>query len=191
MKKKSTPPTTIGSIATGNMFHSISLPGESWISAKGKPLNYFVSNMGRLLTTSQFGAKGRIAVMQPSLDGSGYLRTVVGGKTTKMHRLVAQTWIENPEGKPEVNHIDNNRANNQITNLEWVTHRENVMHSHRQGRAANKQGENCGTHKLKEAQVIEIRKLKEKMTYLQLAEKYSVSYAAIWDIVNRRTWFHV
>lgn len=48
--------------------------------------------------------------------------------TKKIHRLIAETFIENVDNKPMVNHIDNNKTNNNILNLEWVTARENVYH---------------------------------------------------------------
>lgn len=58
------------------------------------------------------------------------------GVTTRflVHRLVATTFILNPENKPFVNHIDNNTLNNNVSNLEWCTHEENMMHAQRQGR---------------------------------------------------------
>lgn len=46
-----------------------------------------------------------------------------------VHRLVASAFLERPEGKVEVNHKDGNRLNNHVSNLEWVTHRENMTHS--------------------------------------------------------------
>ncbi|MDY3368390.1 HNH endonuclease [Zhenhengia yiwuensis] len=65
-------------------------------------------------------------------DRDGYMRYTLSkdGKlfTRFAHRLVAEAFIENVDGKPEVNHIDCNRANNKLENLEWVTHAENMEH---------------------------------------------------------------
>ena len=47
-----------------------------------------------------------------------------------IHRLVAKSWIPNPENKPEVDHIDHNIINNDVSNLRWVTHKENIIHSY-------------------------------------------------------------
>ncbi len=58
------------------------------------------------------------------------------GKTQRflVHRLVALHFIDNPDNKPEINHIDNNGNNNHFSNLEWVTKSENMLHSRKQGR---------------------------------------------------------
>ena len=57
-----------------------------------------------------------------------------------VHRLVAEAFIENPYNKPQVNHIDGNKLNNDISNLEWVTARENTLHAHRNGLCGDNRG---------------------------------------------------
>lgn len=72
-----------------------------------------------------------------SLKENGYVRFTLmfnNGKSKKdyyVHRLVAETFIPNPENKPEVNHIDGDKTNNHVSNLEWVTRSENGIHKYR------------------------------------------------------------
>jgi len=70
-------------------------------------------------------------------DGNGYLIVKIRinnkSKNIKVHRLVAQSFIENPENKPQVNHIDGNKTNNDLSNLEWVTRSENIKHAFKIG----------------------------------------------------------
>ena len=115
-----------------SFIRSISLSGEIWRHAKGKSWNYYVSNMGRLLTLTAYGGY-KPKIMQPAMDANGYYRTQVDGKTAKIHRLVAETFIPNTEDKPCVNHKNFNRADNRVENLEWMTCKENHDYSYRVG----------------------------------------------------------
>ena len=76
-------------------------------------------------------------------DTKGYKRVTLSknGKTKRflVHRLVATHFLKNLENKPMVNHIDNNPSNNNLNNLEWVTHSENMIHAQKQNRLFNSQ----------------------------------------------------
>jgi len=64
---------------------------------------------------------------------NGYLYVRIAGHNKSIHRIVAQTFIQNPKNLPQVNHIDGNKHNNSINNLEWVSSADNVYHSHATG----------------------------------------------------------
>ena len=71
--------------------------------------------------------------LKPCIANTGYLVVGIGGSLQLVARLVAQTFIPNPENKPTVNHIDGDKLNNHIDNLEWATHSENMQHSYDEG----------------------------------------------------------
>jgi hypothetical protein len=178
-----------------------SLPNEEWRYVPNTNNRYLVSNMGRLLTTGYRGSK-RCSIMKPAKDANGYYRTMLliddKLKTIKVHRIVAQTWIENPLNKLQVNHIDFVRDNNAVSNLEWTTAKENTLHSYNNGRIKKPictnfvKGSKVGTAKLNEEQVKEIRlKFKPRIyTREMLAKEYGVSPHTIKDVILRR-WQHV
>ena len=121
---------------------------EIWKPIKGYEGIYEVSNKGRVKTLDKFFDwandikifhKGRVIKNQTDADGYEILGLSKNKirKTAKVHRLVAQAFIPNPKKKPHVNHVDNNRKNNNVFNLEWVTPSENSAHMKNQKRAKN------------------------------------------------------
>jgi hypothetical protein len=96
---------------------------------------YQVSNMGRVRSNS-FKMKGRL--MSLSLNMKGYPIISLNlkdntRKTISVHRLVAKAFIDNPDNKPQVNHINGIKTDNRVENLEWTTNRDNVLHSYSTG----------------------------------------------------------
>lgn len=75
--------------------------------------------------------------LNPDIAHNGYLRVRLyhkeGSKKFAVHVLVAKHFLENTENKPEVNHIDGNKTNNNVFNLEWVTGSENQLHAFKSG----------------------------------------------------------
>lgn len=90
----------------------------------------------------------------------------------------------------QVNHIDGNKLNNNLSNLEWVTGKENTLHAHKLGLCKPQYGEYNPCSKLKEYQVKEIIDLllSHKYTYEQIAKKYGVNTETIGDIKRKRRW---
>jgi hypothetical protein len=88
---------------------------------------------------------------KPFNDQVGYVRIQLyqdnKKKNYSLHRLIANTYICNPNNKPQVNHIDGNKANNRVSNLEWVTSKENMQHSYDKG-LRKKYYPKCVTYKL-------------------------------------------
>ena len=67
--------------------------------------------------------------LSPIKHNAGYMRVNIGGKMTSVHRVIAETYIPNPCNKPEVDHIDGDKANNRVSNLRWATHKENINYA--------------------------------------------------------------
>ncbi len=149
---------------------------EIWKDTAGF-LNYQVSNLGNIR-----GIYGKILKQHPNRNGYISVTLYTNGngekKTVRVHRLVACTFIENPLGKREVNHIDGNKCNNSAENLEWCSTSENIIHAY-------KNGLNFKKISIKDA--VNIKKmLSEGISQYKIADKYSVTQSLISLIKNNK-----
>ena len=110
---------------------------EIWKPVKGYEGLYEVSNLGKVKT---FHPKENNIILKPYLMKNGYMQVCLYSKTTRkklfVHRLVAEAFIPNPDNFTQVNHIDENKQNNCVENLEWVTHLQNMAYGTRLKRQA-------------------------------------------------------
>lgn len=102
---------------------------ELWKDVPGYEGFYQVSSLGRI------ARGGRVRKLKKDHRGYFVLTLCKKGieKDWKIHRLVALAFLPNPEGKRVVNHIDGDKLNNRVENLEWATHSENMMHAYANG----------------------------------------------------------
>ena len=135
-------------------------------------------------------------MMKPNLIRNGYLRVRIKcddgvARSFLIHRLVALTYIPQPEGKNEVNHVDGVKTNNHLSNLEWVTRSENQQHAFALGLNTN-HGTGNGRSVLSESDVIEIYwKLYNGARNSDVCREYGMSTSAIMEIKSKTNWTHL
>jgi hypothetical protein len=166
---------------------------EIWKDIKGFEGKYQISNTGKLLIVN-YRNSGKSQVANSNVGKDGYHRVYLNVGYTKaylVHRLVATHFLAAPEieDKKQVNHIDGNKSNNNVTNLEWVNAYENTAHAIRAG-LFNNSGENSGQAVLEESDVVVIRKMLKtgKITQRKLADVFNVSPMTISLIEQGKTW---
>lgn len=158
--------------------------------------NYMINNYG------QVWHKEHLKLKSTYLNDSGYpcCSLTINGKdyTVTIHRLVVMTFIPNPENKPCVNHINGNKENNSVKNLEWVTHKENTKHAIDTGLFNPKstenraRGINAGKNIYNEKQIREVCELLQKgYGATKISRMTDVSADNIWSIKNGENWKHI
>lgn len=120
----------------------------------------------------------------------GYRAIIIKKKHYTLHRLIAEAFIPKIEGENIINHIDGNKLNNSIDNLEWCTYSENNKHAYDTG--LNLKGEKHGRSKFTSKTIKEIRQIYIKGNHIYgargLARRFNMSKTNILDIVNNKIW---
>lgn len=164
---------------------SITDAANQWRDAVGQP-GYQVNAVGDVRSCR----RGDWRLLKPGLAGNGYFTVALNdGESICIHRLVAEAFIENPDGRRTVNHKDGVKTNNVVGNLEWATFSENLIHARKMDR--ERLGGRQACSKLTLNDVLEIISLRGiGAEYKALAEAYNVSKSAICHILKGRTWRH-
>lgn len=181
---------------------------DKWFKIKDFE-NYEVNSIGEVKSLPREWIAGSGSVRRHNGIILKYIRTKKGyltvglynggvKKMVKVHRIVATSFIPNPDNKPEVNHIDGDKYNNSISNLEWVTSLENNRHARENGlMKRNECGDNSIRRILYERDVISIREeyskyegIKDRF-FEKNSDRYNVSISCIKSICGNNTWKHI
>lgn len=172
---------------------------EVWKDINGYNGHYQISNHGnvRSFKNSRHGISEKSKLLSTPKLKNGY--NCVGlsnnGKvTTKyIHHLVADAFIPNPKCKPQINHIDGNKENNNVSNLEWVTVSENCIHANKNGLINKAKGEGHPHSKIRAVDVLQIRSIYSQKFFTQkeISEAYGIGITQVSYIVNNKKWKHL
>ena len=167
---------------------------ETWKDIKGFEGLYQISDYGRVKSLSRKCGrvirKEKLLTIHMTKDGYPKVRLQHGeeDKTARVHRLVAETFIPNPNGYETVNHIDGNKLNCHVSNLEWCNRSEQMYHAYKLGLKPSMMGTDNAQAKLTEEQVREIKRLYKpydrNFSTVKLGEMFGVSNRVIGLIVR-------
>ena len=170
---------------------------EVWKEIEGLEGIYSISNLERVKSLSRTrnirpnrlcGVKERI--LKPFIAKTGYkvynLRTKENkSKTYLLHRLIGTAFIPNPENNNCINHIDGNKLNNDINNLEWCTKGDNNRHAYYTG--LQKTGVNHHQAKFTESQIISVMSMSKTHSRKEIAEYHNIDLRSVYYLIGRHS----
>ena len=165
---------------------------EEWKSVVGYEGTYDVSNAGRIRRTRSANEMTAVRMRKPYLERQGYLRIALwlGNKkrTFNVHRIVLSAFVGPCQDGMQTNHIDGDKTNNRIDNLEYVTPSENRRHAFRTGLQTPMRGSKNPLAKLTEEDVRAIRKLIGKKSLASIGRMFGVAKSTVGCISNGSRW---
>lgn len=143
--------------------------------------DYFVTQDGKVYSQRKF--KDLRELKQSKTGHGGYSKVKINLKNEFVHRLVAIAYLDNPENKETVNHIDGDKSNNHISNLEWSTRSENTQHAydiglHKQYSGIKDKGNNKFAKEWDEL-------LKQGLSFRKIGKLYGVSHHTVSRTINK------
>lgn len=153
---------------------------------------YEVSNYGNIRNSKTRKVRRNNILKKGYYFVNGSLGSRENKITFRVHKAVAESFIDNPNNLPMVNHKDGNKLNNYIGNLEWCTNAENVQHAYDNNLIKIRRGENSSSAKLTQDDVIYIRKYyvprDKHFGTRALGRKFNVNHSTIMSILKYETW---
>jgi len=169
---------------------------ENWKPIAGYKGIYEISNFGQIKRVAKGPGTKPGTIIKPWIRSEGYsyhdLNKNGKRRHFRTHTLVAKAFIGPPPTKKhQINHIDGNKQNNKVDNLEWVTPSENQRHA--RDIFGYWLGERGSASKLTPEKVIELRKMYKTGLYSQreLAKIFGIAQSSIWSIIHKITWAHI
>ncbi len=165
-----------------------------WIYYNKEKTNYRIHKNGTVSTVN-FNNTQKTNIRKTSVNQHGYAYVAIHWKgevhNALIHRLVALAFIPKIKGKPYVNHIDGNKLNNAVENLEWVTSKENIDHACRTGLIKVGEQSTLAKHSEKLIRQICNEFVKNELSIAEITRKYDVSYNLVYDLKRCKTWHHI
>lgn len=175
---------------------------EIWKDVIGYEGWYQVSSLGNVRSLPRM-VRGRFnnSMRKPGKtlgihpNSKGYATVSLGhgrgnSKSIKLHRLVLTHFKSNPHNYPEINHIDGNKLNNRVENLEWCNRKQNIAHAVKNELMYTRRGSEC-SRKLTEAQAQFIKDNRGIIPKRELMERFNIKYATVTSIQCGYSWKHL
>lgn len=156
-------------------------------------IDYLVREDGKIFSTNRFDKNGKPKEIKQRLNPDGYLVVTVGvtnkRRVKPVHKIVADAFIPNFDKRFEIDHINDDRLDNNLSNLQWVTHSVNASKIPFERRSECRKGSRNGRAILNEQDVIKIRYMYENgMTIMQIAKIFGRGWTTISHVIRGETW---